>query len=204
MRGKQTTSIETCINDVFRTPANRHRPLAVLCLLAAFSLRGTTPPPIEVAESLEWMTWDSDLIVLGYPHKVEPDVIPTNDSMFGEQVTIDVKRVLYGSYDADSLSFRWETNRARSMKREVDLGREPNVTYDRPQLFFLRWISKQQADGGRPVWDPERRLSSLIAGSFAPDYSFQAPQHFLNFLPLPQGHWSLRPTFGLLSAAMPR
>ena len=26
--------------------------------------------------------------------------------------------------------------------------------------------------------------------------SYQAPQHFFNFLPLPQGQGSLRPTFG--------
>ena len=152
MRVKRTISTEACVTGVFRTRPNRRRPLAVLCLLVASTVSGTSPPPVEVAESLEWMTWDSDLIVLGYPKKVEPDVIRTNDSTFQEQVTIDVKRVLYGSYATDSLSFRWETMRAKSMKYEVDLGREPNVTYDRPQLFFLRQLSKQQAGGGRPIW----------------------------------------------------
>ncbi len=69
-----------------------------------------------------------------------------------------VNRVLYGSYAPKSLSFRWQADRARSMKREVDYSREPNVTYDRPQMFFLRQSSKQQADGD----DLDFRLRSNI------------------------------------------
>ena len=150
MRSRETTSTEARVNEAFGTRTRLCRRLAVLCFLAAFSLDGTSPPPVEIADSLEWMTWDSDLVVLGYPRKVEPDVARTNDSMFEEQVTIDVRRVLYGSYDSDSLSFRWETNRAKSMKGEVDITREPNVKYDRPQLFFLRHWSDQDA-GNHPI-----------------------------------------------------
>jgi hypothetical protein len=131
-------ALSTCSGRGLQTPPLRHRVLAALCVLVAFVLNGNTPPPIEVADSLEWMTWDSDLIVLGSPRSVVPDVIQTNDSMFEEQVTVVVKRVLYGSYNSETLNFQWKTNRGRSMKREVDLAREPNVTYDRPQLFFLR------------------------------------------------------------------
>lgn len=120
----------------------RDRVFAALCIFVASGLSETKPVPIDVAESLEWMTWDSDLIVLGFPRSVVPDVIQMNDSVFDEQVTIDVKRVLYGSHNSESLTFQWKTDRVRAMKGEVDLVREPNVTDDRPQVFFLRWSNE--------------------------------------------------------------
>jgi hypothetical protein len=137
------------LGGVRRGPAAhpfRLRILAAIWFLVASSLSGTSKRGFEIADSLEWMTWDSDLIVLGYPRSVTPDVIRTNDSVFEEQVTVDVKRVLYGSYNAGSLTFRWKTTRAKSMKVEVDLTEGPNLAYSRPQLFFLRRSDRQKLD----------------------------------------------------------
>ncbi len=120
-----------------------HRILAALCFMVASNLVGTVPPLVEMVDTLEWMIWDCDLIVLGHPRSVTPDVIQTSDSVFEEQAVVDVTRVLLGSYTADSLTFHWKTTRAMSMKREVDLAREPNVKYHRPQLFFLRRSGEQ-------------------------------------------------------------
>jgi len=50
-----------------------------------------------------------------------------------------------------------------------------------------------------PVWNAsEVRPCLVVKASLSGSYSLTAPQHFLYFLPLPQGQGSLRPIFGSL------
>ena len=120
-----------------RTPRTHRVLVFCFCALATSPANGGSSPPIRVDESLEWTTRNSALIVLGHPLKIDPDIIHDDYSRLEEDVTISVERVLLGDYNANSLTFRCQTDRAWSMKHEVDLTKEKNVTYDRPQLFFL-------------------------------------------------------------------
>lgn len=124
-------------------------------LVASGTLMGQTvrppPPPIrdpapmEVADSLEWLTWDCDLIVLGYPHRLQPDVMRIDDRTFEAQATIEVQRVLYGEYNAGSLSFSWKTDRVTPMD-------------NRPQLFFLKRSSSQRGESYPTLWTLRRSV----------------------------------------------
>jgi hypothetical protein len=122
------------------------------CLCAAWNVAAEQPPPYSLMDSLEWMVRNSDLVVLGYPRAVEPDTSPNDESTFEEKVTIQVTRVLYGAYAPRTLSFSWKTDRHRSMKSEVELARDPNVVYDRPQLFFLRRSPEKNIAGDGIAW----------------------------------------------------
>jgi hypothetical protein len=97
------------------------------------------PPPIEIADSLEWMTWDCDLIVLGHPYKLQPDVTAVDDRTLEAQATIQVTRVLYGTFGADSLSFYWKADRVTPMD-------------NRPQLYFLRRAANREGEHHPAPW----------------------------------------------------
>ncbi len=128
------------------------RQVLIALYLFGLSVSTATTIPTQVAESLEWITRSSDLIILGRPLKVSPDVIHMGNAKFDEDVTMDVERVLLGTYTAKELTFRWNTDRVQSMKHEVDLTKEPNVTYDRPQLFFFRRRLTEAMGSGEQSW----------------------------------------------------
>jgi hypothetical protein len=93
-----------------RAPNGRSR-LIVVTLLAGGGLYGTSPPPHPRLETLEWATRTSELIVIGRPIRVDPDVVRTDDSRFEEEVTIKVERVLTGTFSGSELTYRWKPTR---------------------------------------------------------------------------------------------
>ncbi len=135
--------------------------LIVLAVLAASPSMGTSLLPSTIEDSLEWTTRNSELIVLGRPLQVNQDVHDENSRwppvQFEEHVTISVDRVLLGVSHSPSLAFRWSTDRSHTMQYEVDLTNEKNVTYDRPQLFFLN-----RAGGPGPASPTAWRLRRSI------------------------------------------
>ena len=80
----------------------------------------------------------------------------------------------------------------KSMPRSSMFCRPPEcVDDDLPQIEF--------AGPGRMCGKGQR--SSVAEGLGLGRPARQAPQHFLYFLPLPQGHGSFRPTFCLVTGA---
>lgn len=125
--------------------------MILLAILATADTRATTPAPTCIKDSLEWMTRTSDLIVIGRPISVSPDVVRMDDSRFEEDATIKVERVLAGEFSETSLTFRWQPNRKVYMKYWLDQEKEqPNVKFDFHMFFFLNRAS--QADGNSPLW----------------------------------------------------
>jgi hypothetical protein len=123
----------------------------LLALLAPTGLGATSPPPTSIAESLEWITRTSELIVVGRPISVYPDVVRTNDDRFDEDVTVKVERVLAGELNEASLTFRWRPDRRIYMKYWLELEKEPNVRFDFHMFFFLNRASSI-TDDGKPRW----------------------------------------------------
>ena len=129
----------------------RYRRSILLAILATADLGATTPPPTTITESLEWMTRTSELIVIGRPISVSPDVVRADDSRFEEDATIKVERVLAGELSETSLTFRWRPDRRVYMKYWLQLEKDwPNSHYDFHMFFFLNRAS--QADGNSPMW----------------------------------------------------
>jgi hypothetical protein len=95
--------------------------------LAVSLCSGTKPPPITVDESVEWITRDSDLVIIGYTLQLSSDLPEPGSRMVREQVTVGVDRVILGAYSAGTLTFN------RKTEFPGDLGHDA-----RPQLLFLK------------------------------------------------------------------
>lgn len=122
--------------------------LIVLLILAISGAKGTSPPPTNVTESLEWATRTSELIVIGRPISVYPDAVRKDDSRFEEDVTIKVQRVVAGEFGETSLTFRWKPNRRIYMKYWLEQEKEqPNVNFDFQMFFWLNRASRDFSQG---------------------------------------------------------
>lgn len=136
--------------------------LVLIAILATLDL-GATTLPISITESLEWMTRTSELIVIGRPVGVSPDLIRTNDSRFEEDATIKVERVLAGELSEANLTFRWQPDRRVYMKYWlVQENEQPNVKFDFHMFFFLN--RAPHADGNSPLWT--MRADLLCSGEW--------------------------------------
>jgi len=123
-----------------------------IAILATPLLSASSPPPTSVCDSLEWLTRTSELIVIGRPISVSPDVIRQDDAHFDEDATIKIERVLAGDLSDQTLTFRWRPDRRVYMKywleQEIE---QPNVTFDFHMVFFLNRAAN--VDGKSPVWN---------------------------------------------------
>jgi hypothetical protein len=134
-----------------RTRRGRYCCSILLAILAAPLLRASSPPPTSVCESLEWLTRTSELIVIGRPISVSPDVVRTDGSHFDEDAKIKIERVLAGELADRTVTFRWRPDRRVYMKYWLEQEKQqPNVRFDFHMVFFLNRASN--ADGNPPMW----------------------------------------------------
>jgi len=139
-----------------RVLERRARRVGYLCsipfaIFATPLLYASTPPPISVCNSLEWLTRTNELIVIGRPISVSPDVVRTDDVRFDEDATIKIERVLAGDLSEQTLTFRWRPDRRIYMKYWLEQEKQqPNVRFDFHMVFFLDRASN--VDGNSPMW----------------------------------------------------
>ncbi|MEP6539970.1 MAG: hypothetical protein ABJF23_31880 [Bryobacteraceae bacterium] len=141
--------------------------MAVLIMLATTGAKGNSSPPITINQSLEWATRTSELIVIGRPISVRPDVVRKDDFRFEEDVTINVERVLAGEFNKTSLTFRWKPDRRVYMKYWLEQEREqPNVNFNFHMFFFLNRAPREFGQDDRNSIRWTRRADLLENGSW--------------------------------------
>ena len=109
--------------------------------------------------TVEWLTRTSELIFIGRPISVFPDVVRPGDVRFDEDATINIERVLTGDLTDETLTFRWRPDRRSYMKYLLEQERQqPNAWFDFRNVFFLNRATN--VDGHSPVWSMRADLAT--------------------------------------------